>query len=74
MTFADLYHLNDKCEEVERQIALKDPYIDEEGYLHLAITVPAYEKLKEALCGCKGLVYELCQTDIKDVINPKGGD
>lgn len=68
MTFADLYHLHEKCMRVEKAISLKDPYIDEEGNMNLAIMVPTYQDLKDILLDCKALVYDLCQTKVEDVI------
>ena len=69
MTFADLYHLDKKCRDIEETIASKDPFIDEEGYLHLLMSVQIYHDLKDVLSDCKALIYDLCQADVKDVIS-----
>lgn len=67
MTFADLYHLNDKCERLEKMLPHKDFEFDE-GRIVLKISSPDYEDLEEILRDCKRLVYDLCQADVKDVI------
>lgn len=69
MTFEELYHLDKKCRTIEEAIALKKPSIDEEGYVCLRISVATYDYLKDVLSDCKALIYDLCQTDVKDVIN-----
>lgn len=68
MTFADLYHLHEKCMRVGKELELKDPYVDEEGNLELAMRITIYEDLKDILTDCKALVYDLCQTKVEDVI------
>ena len=67
MTFADLYHLNDKCERLEKMLPHKDFEFDD-GRIVLKIPSPDYEDLEEILRDCKRLVYDLCQADVKDVI------
>lgn len=69
MTFAELYHLNKKCRDIEETIDSKKPLIDEEGCLHLLMSVQTYHDLKNVLSDCKALIYDLCQTDVKDVIS-----
>lgn len=70
MTFADLYHLNKKCEDVKEKISAKnnEPYIDENGDMNLTISITTYEDLKAILRDCEALIYDLCQTKVEDVI------
>ena len=69
MTFEDLYHLDKECRIIEETIASEKPSIDKEGYVCLHISVSTYDYLKDVLSNCKALIYDLCQTDVKDVIN-----
>ena len=64
MTYAKLYHLNDKCNKVEKMIKTTDVYIDEEGNVTLNMTAVMYEDLKEILRDCQYLIYDLCQREV----------
>ena len=64
MTFADLYHLNNLCKETREN--LKHCVIDN-GIM--PITITTYEDIKRIIGDCEGLIYDVCQTDVKDVIN-----
>lgn len=64
MTFADLYHLHEKCMEVEKDISVTPNNND--GF----VPIPAgtYDDIKFIIIECKSLIYDVCQTKVEDVI------
>lgn len=69
MTFADLYHLDKKCRSIEEEIEKNKPSVDTNNIVDLELTVARYEDIKVILRDCKALIYDLCQVDVRDVIN-----
>jgi len=73
MTFADLYHLNDKCEKLEKCLPHGD-FERDKGMIVIKLSPHEFEELEETLRDCKCLVYDLCQAGIGDVIRMIGHD
>lgn len=64
MTFADLYHLHEKCMEVEKDIS--DTPNNHDGFV--PILAGTYDDIKFIIIECKSLIYDVCQTKVEDVI------
>ena len=73
MNFADLYHLDKKCENIIEHPSVKERKQNENGVYVLEFSKKNMFDLIDVLRGCRGLVYELCQTNFEDLLMSKRG-
>jgi hypothetical protein len=73
MNFVDLYHLDKKCENIFEHPSMKEQKVNEKGDFVLEFSKENMLDLLDVLRDCRGLVYELCQTNIKDILMSKRG-